>query len=102
MASFRKVNNNTRPNMMAVAGYDGMDVIFRALEATKGDANGQKLVDAMRGQKFMSPRGPMEIDAATREAVPPMYIRKVEKKNGELWNVEFQDLGPIKDPPHNK
>ena len=102
VASFRKVNNNTRPNMMAVAGYDGMDVIFRALEATKGDANGQKLVDAMRGQKFMSPRGPMEIDAATREAVPPMYIRKVVKKNGELWNVEFQDLGPIKDPTHNK
>ena len=100
VASFRKVNNNSRPNMMAVAGYDGMDVIFRALETTKGDANGQKLVDAMKGQKFMSPRGPMEIDAATREAVPPMYIRKVEKKNGELWNVEFQNIGPVKDPTH--
>ena len=100
VASFRKVNNNSRPNMMAVAGYDGMDVIFRALETTKGDANGQKLVDAMKGQKFMSPRGPMEIDAATREAVPPRYIRKVEKKNGELWNVEFQNIGPVKDPTH--
>ncbi len=97
---FKKVNNNMRPNMMAVAAYDGMDVIYRALTTTKGDANGQKLVDAMKGQKWMSPRGPMEIDAATREAIPPMFIRKVERKNGELYNVEFEATGPIKDPTH--
>ena len=97
---FKKVNNNMRPNMMAVAAYDGMDVIYRALTNTKGDANGQKLVDAMKGQKWMSPRGPMEIDAATREAIPPMFIRRVEKKNGELYNVEFEATGPIKDPTH--
>ena len=97
---FKKVNNNLRPNMMAVAAYDGMDVIYRALTATKGDASGQKLVDAMKGQKWMSPRGPMEIDANTREAIPPMFIRKVEKKNGELYNVEFEATGPVKDPTH--
>ena len=97
---FKKVNNNLRPNMMAVAAYDGMDVIYRALTTTKGDANGQKLVDAMKGQKWMSPRGPMEIDAATREAIPPMFIRRVERKNGELYNVEFEATGPIKDPTH--
>ncbi len=97
---FKKVNNNLRPNMMAVAAYDGMDVIYRALTATKGDANGQKLVDAMKGQKWMSPRGPMEIDANTREAIPPMFIRKVERKNGELYNVEFEATGPVKDPTH--
>ena len=98
--TFKKVNNNLRPNMMAVAAYDGMDVIYRALTATKGDANGQKLVDAMKGQKWMSPRGPMEIDANTREAIPPMFIRKVERKNGELYNVEFEATGPVKDPTH--
>ena len=97
---FKKVNNNLRPNMMAVAAYDGMDVIYRALTTTKGDANGQKLVDAMKGQKWMSPRGPMEIDANTREAIPPMFIRRVERKNGELYNVEFEATGPIKDPTH--
>ena len=98
--TFKKVNNGLRPNMMAVAAYDGMELIYKALEKTGGDTNGQKLVDAMKGQKWMSPRGPMEIDANTREAIPPMYIRKVEKKNGELYNVEFEDLGPIKDPTH--
>jgi len=97
---FRKTNNNMRPNMMAVAAYDGMELIYRALEGTKGDTNGQKLVDAMRGLKWMSPRGPMEIDAQTREAIPPMYIRRVERKNGELYNVEFENVGSIKDPTH--
>lgn len=100
--AFHKATNGMRPNMMAVAAWDGMHVIYEALKATNGDTNGQKLVDAMKGQTWMSPRGPMQIDAATREAIPPMYIRKVEKKNGELWNVEFQDIGPVKDPTHTK
>ena len=98
--TFKKVNNGLRPNMMAVAAYDGMELIYKALEKTGGDTNGQKLVDAMKGQKWTSPRGPMEIDANTREAIPPMYIRKVEKKNGELYNVEFDYVGQIKDPTH--
>ena len=96
---FRKTNNDMRPNMMAVSAYDGMDVIFRALTKTGGDTQGQKLVDAMKGMKWTSPRGPMEIDT-TREAIPPMYLRKVEKKNGQLWNVEFAYVGPVKDPTH--
>ena len=96
---FRKTNNNLRPNMMAVAAFDGMDVIYRALAKTNGDAQGQKLIDAMKGMKWTSPRGPMEIDT-TREAIPPMYLRKVEKKDGQLWNVEFDYVGPVKDPTH--
>ena len=96
---FRKTNNDLRPNMMAVAAYDGMDVIYRALTKTGGDAQGAKLIDAMKGMKWTSPRGPMEIDT-TREAIPPMYLRKVEKKNGQLWNVEFAYVGPVKDPTH--
>jgi len=89
--------NKFRPNFMAVGGYDGMRIIYKALEATKG-AGGQALLDAMKGQIFESPRGQVYIDAQTRDIVQDIYIRKVEKKDGQLWNVEFDVQKQVKDP----
>jgi branched-chain amino acid transport system substrate-binding protein len=45
-----------------------------------------------------SPRGPISIDPETRDIIQNVYIRKVEKKNGELYNVEFATFANIKDP----
>jgi len=95
--AFGKANNGLRPNFMAVGGYDGMRVIYEAAKATKG-AGGQALLDAMKGQIFESPRGPMFIDAQTRDVVHNIYIRKVERVNGQLWNQEFTSIKDVKDP----
>ena len=100
--AFRKANNNLRPNFMAVGGYDGMRVICEALKATKGQGDGDALLAAMKGQIFESPRGPMLIDAQTRDVVHNIYIRRVEKKDGELYNIEFDTLKDVKDPGKNK
>ena len=89
--------NKFRPNFMSVGGYDGMRVIFKALDATKG-AGGDALLAAMKGQIFESPRGPVLIDAQTRDIVQDIYIRKVERVNGQLYNVEFDVLKSVKDP----
>jgi branched-chain amino acid transport system substrate-binding protein len=89
--------NKFRPNFMAVGGYDGMRVIYTALNATKGQG-GEALLNAMKGQLFESPRGPVLIDAQTRDIVQDIYIRKVERKDGQLWNVEFDVLKAVKDP----
>ena len=101
VAAFEKANNNLRPNFMAVGGYDGMHVIYEALKATKGNANGDQLLAAMKGQIFESPRGPMFIDAQTRDVVHNIYIRKVEKVNGQLYNMEFDSIKDVKDPGKN-
>jgi len=89
--------NKFRPNFMAVGGYDGMRVIYNALNATKGQG-GEALLNAMKGQIFESPRGQVLIDAQTRDIVQDIYIRKVERVNGQLWNVEFDSLKAVKDP----
>ncbi len=86
-----------RPNFMAVGGYDGMRLIFKGLDVTKG-AGGDALLAAMKGQIFESPRGPIYIDAQTRDIVQDIYIRKVERKDGQLWNVEFDVQKQVKDP----
>ncbi len=100
--AFEKANNNLRPNFMAVGGYDGMRVIYEALRATKGQGGGEALLNAMKGQIFESPRGPMFIDAQTRDVVHNIYIRKVEKVNGQLYNTEFETIKDVKDPGKNK
>ncbi len=86
---------------MAVGGYDGMRLIYKGLDATKG-AGGEALVAAMKGQLFESPRGQVLIDAQTRDIIQDVYIRKVEKKDGQLWNIEFDTIKSVKDPGKNR
>jgi branched-chain amino acid transport system substrate-binding protein len=87
-----------RPNFMAVGGYDGMRVIYKALEATRGKTDGDALIAAMKGQTFESPRGPITVDAQTRDIVQNVYIRRVERKGGQLWNTEIETFPNVKDP----
>jgi branched-chain amino acid transport system substrate-binding protein len=96
--AFTKANPGLRPNFMAVGGYDGMRVIYEALRATKGQGGGDALLAAMKGQIFESPRGPMFIDAQTRDVVQNIYLRKVERKDGQLYNIEFDVVKDVKDP----
>ncbi|MBX9738828.1 MAG: ABC transporter substrate-binding protein [Beijerinckiaceae bacterium] len=87
-----------RPNLMAIGGYDGMHLVFEALRATGGEGSGAALVEAMKGKAWMSPRGPISIDPQTRDIVQNVYIRKVERRDGALWNVEFETAPSVRDP----
>ena len=97
VAAFEKANG-FRPNFMSVGGYDGMHLIYEALNKTGGKADVDLLIAAMKGMKWESPRGPISIDPETRDIVQNEYIRKVEKKNGQLYNVEFAVFEAVKDP----
>ncbi len=99
--AFGKANNGMRPNFMAVGAYDGMRVIYEAAKKSKG-AGGEALLNGMKGQVFESPRGPVLIDAQTRDIVQNVYIRKVEKVGGQMWNVEIQTVTDVKDPGKSK
>jgi branched-chain amino acid transport system substrate-binding protein len=94
--TYRKQNNN-RPNFMAVSGYDGMHLIYHALQSTKGATDSGQLMAAMKGAAWESPRGPMSIERMTGDVVHNIYIRKVERVNGELQNVEFATFEAVKD-----
>jgi branched-chain amino acid transport system substrate-binding protein len=96
VAEFRKAAN-LRPNFMGVGGYDGMALIYKAVEKANA-TGGEALVAAMKGMAFESPRGPISIDPATRDIIQDIYVRKVEKVDGELYNVEFQTFPAVKKP----
>jgi branched-chain amino acid transport system substrate-binding protein len=100
--AFQKANKNMRPNVVAVTGYDGMHLIYEALKKTGGKGGGDALLAAMKGQIFESPRGQIYIDANTRDIVQSVYIRKVERKDGALYNIEFDEHKDVRDPPRSK
>jgi branched-chain amino acid transport system substrate-binding protein len=97
VAAFEKANNY-RPNFISVGGYDGMHLIYEALKKTGGKTDGEALVAAMKGMKWESPRGPISIDPETRDIVQNIYIGKVEKVNGQLYNMQFATFDAVKDP----
>jgi len=96
--AFEKANGGMRPNFMAVGAYDGMALLYQALEKTKGATDGDALLAAMKGMSWMSPRGPISIDPDTRDIVQTVYMRKVEKRDDGLFNVEFGSTPAVKDP----
>jgi branched-chain amino acid transport system substrate-binding protein len=97
VAAFKKANG-FRPNFISLGGYDGMHLMYEALKKTQGKTGGDALINAMKGMKWESPRGPISIDPETRDIVQNIYIGKVEKVQGELYNVEFATFDAVKDP----
>lgn len=98
VTAYAKAYPGDNPNFMSVGGYDGMQLIYKALEKTKGDAAGDAFIAAVKGMQWVSPRGPVEIDPNTRDIVQNEYIRKLERVNGVLQNVEFDTFKAVKDP----
>jgi len=93
-----KMNNGMRANFHSVGAYDGMHLLYEALKQTKGDSDGEKLLAAMKGMSWDSVRGPVSIDAATRDIVQTVYIRRAEQRGSEVYNIEFDQVDKFKDP----
>ena len=100
VAAYAKATGGKRANFISLGGYDGMHLIYEALKKTGGDTDPDKLLAAMKGMSWESPRGPISIDPQTRDIIQNIYIRKVEKRNGEPYAIEFATFEAVKDPLH--
>jgi branched-chain amino acid transport system substrate-binding protein len=63
-----------------------------------GRIDADKAIAAAKGLTIRSPRGSITIDAATRDVVQDVYVRKVQKIDGKYYNVEFDKFAQVKDP----
>jgi branched-chain amino acid transport system substrate-binding protein len=91
--------DNDGPDFTAVQEFDAMHVVYAAADALHGDfSDPDKVMAVVRGMKFESPRGPLVIDASTRDAVQNVYLRRLESVNGHLENVEFETVPLVRDP----
>jgi branched-chain amino acid transport system substrate-binding protein len=87
------------PAFEVVGAYDGMAAIFHAITAQQGKVDPDRTMELLKGWKEDgSPRGPIMIDPETRDIVQNEYLRRIEKLDGELANVEFETMPMVKDP----
>jgi len=87
------------PDFFAVGGWDGMAAVFDVIKQTKGKFTGDEAMAILKGWKNPdSPRGPIMIDAVTRDIVQNIYMRRTEMKDGKLVNTEFETIEQVKDP----
>lgn len=87
------------PNYFAVGGWDGMAAIVHVIRAQNGALEAGRTLELLTNWSNPdSPRGPMRIDPETRDVIHNIYIRRVQKVDGELRNVEFATIPAVKDP----
>jgi branched-chain amino acid transport system substrate-binding protein len=96
-AAYQKASGH-RANFISVGGYDGMHLIYEALKKTGGNTDADAIMSAMKGMTWESPRGTISIDPRTRDIVQNVYIRKVQKVDGQPWAIEFATFPAVKDP----
>ncbi len=100
VAAFRKAygDPNEVPNFDAAAAFDVMNAIYTIAKAQHGNLDPDKTMAAVRGLRFESPRGPLQIDVHTRAAVENVYIRQVELLNGKPAPIEIATVPMVPDP----
>jgi branched-chain amino acid transport system substrate-binding protein len=87
VAEYRKKYGKV-PSYYSETTYTSTRWIAEAAKAVGGDVeNREKFLEALRKVEIPdSPRGPVKLDAHGNP-IQNIYIRKVEKKDGELWNT---------------
>jgi len=94
----KEYGENSTPDFMAVGGYDGMALIVDVVQKLKGKIDGDKAIEAAKGWKFNSPRGPIMIDPETRDIVMNEYLSEVVKgPDGRLMQKQIGVIENVKD-----
>jgi branched-chain amino acid transport system substrate-binding protein len=99
VAAFRKkYGANAMPNFASTAAYDGMRAIADVIAKLGAKIDGDKAMDALKGWRAASPRGPIQIDPVERDIVQTQYIRRVQKVGDAMGNIAFDKFDAVKDP----
>ena len=98
-AASKAIGNPAELSFPSVGAFDGMHVIYKMIEATGGEQDAQKAVDAVKGLSWASPRGPVSIDPESRHITQNIYLREVTKADdGSYYNKEIQTFEKQGDP----
>ncbi|NUS68049.1 MAG: transporter substrate-binding protein, partial [Ensifer adhaerens] len=98
-AAGKAIGNPAELSFPSVGAYDGMHVIYKMIEATGGEQDAAKAVEAVKGLSWVSPRGPVTIDPESRHITQNIYLREVAKTDdGTYYNKEIQTFEKQGDP----
>jgi len=101
IAGLKAADPDVLSKYITTYGYDGMEIIFHMLKATNGERDGDKAIAAIKGYSWDGPGGPMSIDPKTRDNVRNIYIRKVVKEDGVMYNKVMETIPNVHDQWHD-
>ncbi|MFC0211428.1 substrate-binding domain-containing protein [Paenibacillus chartarius] len=78
----KKRFNGELPDLFTPGGMSAAIAITEAIKKTGGDLNADKLIQAMEGMSFETPKGTMTFRAEDHQALQTMYAIKLVKKEG--------------------
>ena len=84
----KKFGDKTPIGLFVSPAYDGMHVIYKMIESQQGKPfDGAAAINAVKGYSWEGVRGPEKIEADTRDITLNVYIRRVEKVDGQKTNI---------------
>ena len=86
------------PSEFTIQGYDAAKALMAAIDS--GASDRASIAKALRGLKFDSPRGPVEIDAATNNIVHDVYIYETVKEGDGLTQKILGTIKAVRDEPN--
>ncbi len=87
---------SAEPSSFSLGGYDAMALAAQMVRAqTSDEFSAEEAMKGVLGYSWKSPRGPVTIDAETREPIQNFYVRRVERQaDGTLRNVVVETVTP--------
>ncbi|MBU8914442.1 substrate-binding domain-containing protein [Bacillus sp. FJAT-29953] len=101
VAEHKKKFNNEVPDLFTPGGMSAAISIVEAVKKTKGDTDADKLIKAMEGMSFETPKGKMTFRPEDHQALQSLYAIKLEKKDGMNYPVPvlMRELTPEETAP---
>ncbi|MDM8168898.1 ABC transporter substrate-binding protein [Roseovarius sp.] len=93
-----KAAQDKAPSEFTIQGYDAAKALMAAIDS--GASDRASIAEALRGLTFDSPRGPVEIDAATNNIVQDVYIYETVKEGDGLTQKVLGKIEAVRDEPN--
>jgi len=98
VSAYRK-RFKTPPDMFTAGGFAAASAVYTALSNVPG-AETDKLVAAMEGMTFDTPKGPMTFRKEDHQALQTMYHFRIKKEQKDEWDLlELVREIPVADMP---
>ncbi|WBY01609.1 substrate-binding domain-containing protein [Ramlibacter tataouinensis] len=78
---------NSPPDFFTAGGFSAAMAIVTALKKTGGDTATNKLITAMEGMSFDTPKGPMTFRKEDHQAMQSMYHFKIKVDPAVAWGI---------------
>jgi branched-chain amino acid transport system substrate-binding protein len=75
------------PDFFTAGGFSAAMAVVTALKKTNGDTNTEKLISAMEGMSFDTPKGKMTFRKDDHQAMQSMYHFKIKADPAFAWGV---------------